>query len=255
MDRKAKILLVLDLNGTLLTRVKQKSEKLALRANPSAPKQRDFGLPAGGGKIFLRPYLDTFLDRILACPDFAVGVWTSAKLKNALVMINGAFGCNADRLAFKWHREQCSDIGSRKSDWSSKKDLRKLWDDPDINGKRMWSETTYNSENHLLVPEFVVTDPEFDCLNDTSLLSVVKYLDALRGTDDVRRVLRERVLFTHNGNGTRTRLANPDFAIGENDPILQMFPKNRPLAQSIMEVAADVAVGCGIFERDMSRQL
>ncbi|RKO92193.1 hypothetical protein BDK51DRAFT_23526 [Blyttiomyces helicus] len=134
MDSR-KLLVVLDLNGTLLARLQNrkehKSERVAYQANPTVPK----------------PYLDTFVMHLIESPEFEVAVWTSAGFNNATAMVMGTFGSNTEKLSFTWNRTQCSDVASTTEDHSSKKDLRKIWDDPVYNAEQLWSEV-----RRLLMP-------------------------------------------------------------------------------------------------------
>jgi hypothetical protein len=116
-----KILLVLDLNGVFLERIKQKEKKLLL-LNPYCPSQPDFKV--NGQSCYLRPFVDHFLTQIP--PEFDVAIWTSMIEKNAKEIARHLFGKDRKRLQFVWDRQYCSDVRDGK-DHSSIKDLNKIW--------------------------------------------------------------------------------------------------------------------------------
>ena len=118
-----RILLVLDLNGTLAHRVVKKERRL-VAANPWVNRPPDAVF--SGQQVYLRPALDSFLDAIFNV--FDVGIWTSATPKNAGSLVKHVIRHHADRLAFCLDRSHCSEVSNGR-DHSSVKDLRKLWQD------------------------------------------------------------------------------------------------------------------------------
>lgn len=90
MSQKKQFLIVLDLNGTLLCRIKKSSEKQRLRANPYAPKEVSF--LCNTNQVYLRPHISAFLDSVFTMPHIAVAVWTSAQRQNAVPLCEMVFG-------------------------------------------------------------------------------------------------------------------------------------------------------------------
>ncbi|KAJ3189244.1 hypothetical protein HDU85_002869 [Gaertneriomyces sp. JEL0708] len=210
---KKKILLILDLNGTLLERVTPK-HRPAANANPRCPPVPDFVLARA--HAYFRPYLDAFLEGIFK--HYAVAAWTSANPKNAQPMTQAIFGHYTPQLAFGWDRTHCSDVRNSFRDHSCRKDLYNVWHDPVVNREGIWNEkntiliddtaakAAYTPDNGLHLPPYTVCDPNFDCVNDTSLLSLLAYLDELQHNNppDVRAYLQEHQLFHLDGSGIAT---------------------------------------------------
>ncbi|KAJ3164904.1 hypothetical protein HDU88_004884 [Geranomyces variabilis] len=210
-------LLVLDLNGTLIERVTGSADKKLANSNPSCPPVPDFFVPRGN-----RPYLDVFLEEIFS--KFAVAAWTSATEKNAHHMFQNTFGAHARRLAFGWNRSHC-DIASGRG-FVGRKDLRKIWMDPDANAQGTWNEqntillddtvakATFTPANGLHLPTFTVCDPAFDCRNDPSLLNILLYLRQLHDAspEDVRSYMADNPAFEIGPTGL---LSLPAYQIGK----------------------------------------
>ncbi|TPX32877.1 hypothetical protein SmJEL517_g04072 [Synchytrium microbalum] len=225
-NMNTRLLIVLDLNGTIIDRVKETSRKLA-RANPHCPIEPNF--TSNKAKIYFRPHLETFLT--LLFDNFTVAAWTSAQPNNALPLAHGVFGKYFDKLAFVWNRSHCSAVKESRKDHSSIKDLRKVWVDPsrvdfstlgreediDVHCHGPWSprntvllddtpyKASYTPNNIIPLPTFTVTDADNDQTKDTVLLSVCSYLLDLRAAyysspsayfSDVRSFLTQRPLFT-----------------------------------------------------------
>lgn len=94
-------LLVLDINGTLLDRLSAKTAK----ASSSANIVHEFSVKKR--KIYLRPYLDTFLTQLNSWENFDVAIWTSAKRENAQRIVDNIFDGlpDLDKPRFCWFRE------------------------------------------------------------------------------------------------------------------------------------------------------
>ncbi|KAI8808409.1 hypothetical protein BJ742DRAFT_772080 [Cladochytrium replicatum] len=214
MIPRRQVLIVLDLNGTLIDRVDQKGRKL-LKNNHLAPSKPDHVL--NKNYVYMRPYLDSFLDSVFA--RFHVAAWTSALQKNAEPLADLVFGEYASKLEFVWDRSKCDfPKESSANDYGTLKDLRKVWDDRAFNKK--WapgntiivddtsSKGSLNKNNALTLPTYMVTSPPhiFNSDNDTTLLSVLMYLERLADAApqklddnlrkwDVRDYLRANQLF------------------------------------------------------------
>ncbi|KAJ3234382.1 hypothetical protein HDU78_005876 [Chytriomyces hyalinus] len=215
---KRKLLVVLDLNGTLVDRLTKQHERRMASQNALCPKQSDLTLERC--RVFLRPYLDVFLRFLL--DNFHVAVWTSAISKNAHPMtefIIEPFG-GAEALEFVWDRDQCILDPIPKKPFNTIKDLRLIWreaqnpnlrnnetfDDtlPDANlsipftPSHVWDETNTillddsaskscrTPLNHLLIPTFSVWDLKAtpNCDQDTTLLATMSYLKHLLKSHD-----------------------------------------------------------------------
>jgi NLI interacting factor-like phosphatase len=93
--RTEPLLLVLDLNGSLLHRIKKSKDKQLVRANPFAPA---LSFRQSGSQVFLRANLQTFIDGIFSIPYLRVAVWTSAQKANAEELTRMTFGPYYDSL-------------------------------------------------------------------------------------------------------------------------------------------------------------
>lgn len=205
----SKILIVLDLNGTLMHRIGSQQLKLLHSREPPLPPPDNV---LGGKKIYYRPHLDRFLEFLFA--RFQVGTWTSALEKNAIHMVTSLIPEHLrSQLKFNWTRERCTLVGPAK-DHASIKDLHKLWSDP-IAQSNGWTyrntiliddtddKAARNPQNALHLRAFDVTDPSLDWEGDGTLLVVENYLSGLlerwestKGVRDVRRLLAEHPLYT-----------------------------------------------------------
>ena len=109
------VLLVFDLNGTILTR------RRGNIANRNRVPQTT--LQANSKPAMIRPHLQTVLDKIAMSAQksatstvscmLTAGVWTSAMAHNMLQMVSAAFGARAAlELRFTAHREHCSPLSA-----------------------------------------------------------------------------------------------------------------------------------------------
>ncbi|KAJ3026200.1 UNVERIFIED_CONTAM: hypothetical protein HDU68_006074 [Siphonaria sp. JEL0065] len=199
MSRR-KILIVLDLNGTLIDRLAKGPERVAANRNPLCPKEADLTL--NKNKVFLRPYLDVFLKFLFE--NFHVSAWTSATPKNSVPLVDfifEPFGANYGLGLFhNRDRDKCIIEPTPEKEYNSVKDLTKIWLDnstrnPDaVNVEGIWNEhntilvddsackSCRTPLNHLLVPTFSVGDLKLtrNCDQDTTLLSAVSYLRSMQ---------------------------------------------------------------------------
>ncbi|KAJ3201641.1 hypothetical protein HDU82_007963 [Entophlyctis luteolus] len=205
--QRHQLLIVLDLNGTLIDRLGRGHERTLANRNPLCPAAPDLTL--NNHKVYLRPYLDTFFGFLFA--NFHVAAWTSATPRNSgplVEFIFEPFG-GAENLEFVWNREHCIIEPAPDNPYNSVKDLRKIWkakhsisselsrggsvNFEDANPQGIWNEhntiliddsaskSCRTPANHLLVPSFSVGDVTLtrNCDEDTSLLSVQSYLEDL----------------------------------------------------------------------------
>ncbi|OUM60450.1 hypothetical protein PIROE2DRAFT_13799, partial [Piromyces sp. E2] len=138
-EPKNKYLIIFDLNGTLLHRLKNNSV-----AGPST-RVADFSI--NGKFVYLRPYLDSFIDALFNIDGehkdklesgFAVGSWTSAMLKNSELMLSQILKVDKrkknnqlifedyyPRIFFKWARDFCTPIPG--TNHETEKNMDNLW--------------------------------------------------------------------------------------------------------------------------------
>ncbi|KNH06075.1 phosphoprotein phosphatase protein [Perkinsela sp. CCAP 1560/4] len=136
-------LLLIDMNGVIVDRTK---------------KNRSFAP---------RPGIDTFFKRILS--RFAVGIWTSAIKKNALICLKKVLPEEIRQNVFLFlTREHCTVRWTPENPYGTIKNLSLLWDNPRIYGK--WDQTNSlliddsvektgsHPENVIIVPSFTKAD-------------------------------------------------------------------------------------------------
>ncbi|KAI9338203.1 HAD-like domain-containing protein [Obelidium mucronatum] len=212
---RRKLLIVLDLNGTLIDRLAKGPERTLANRNPLCPKEPDLTL--NGNKVFLRPYLDVFLQFLF--DNFHVSAWTSATPKNSVPLVDFIFEPfgGAAPLDFVWDRTKCIIEPAPGKEYNSVKDLTRIWLDKStrrnkspsvasgeednveqeseefVNKEGIWnqhntilvddsaSKSCRTPLNHLLIPTFSVGDLKMtrNCDEDTTLLSTVSYLKSM----------------------------------------------------------------------------
>lgn len=213
-----RILLVLDLNGTLLDRIsKPGSSSLSEKRHQHLPDPAilfpDYVI--NKQKVYLRPFLDTFLSTIFQ--HFHVAAWTSATTKNMVPLVEQVFGEYRKDLVFAWDRNYCTLVPDSKT-FESIKDLRKIWEDDRVFSakgsleKLKFSETNtillddtdlksrLTPRSSLSIPSYLVTDGQKQWENDTTLLHVLAYLTELSKNNeapsfDVRDYLEQNALY------------------------------------------------------------
>ncbi|KAJ3217242.1 hypothetical protein HDU67_008264 [Dinochytrium kinnereticum] len=203
------ILLVLDLNGTLIDRLVTSTDKALARQNPLCPLVPDFHL--NGARVYLRPYLDRFLDDLFQ--EFKVAVWTSATTKNSVPLVQNIFGKRCKQLAFHWDRSRCDLVSEIGNPYGSVKNLEKVWLDSTVNAGGIWSEkntlliddtprkSTETPQNLLWLPTYAASNLTINFDHDTTLLCVSAYLQRLAAAhkvnpvEDVRKWVEDVPLF------------------------------------------------------------
>ena len=103
-------LLVLDLNRCVV----ESSHKGIPGCTPDAKARTKY--------VYLRPHLKEFLAFLFE--HFDVGVWSSNIPENVLCIAKIAFGDYFERLRFVFTRDDCD----KGPNYSTKKDLRRVWD-------------------------------------------------------------------------------------------------------------------------------
>lgn len=86
---KRRILLIFDLNGTLLHRLTHDAEWQSFRALPLVVEQQlKNDLTVNGSKVILRPHIRSLFEALNAAGPFDIAFWTSARPKNAFPMVS-----------------------------------------------------------------------------------------------------------------------------------------------------------------------
>lgn len=178
-----KLLVVLDLNGTLLYRPSRK--------NPT--------------KFVLRPDTKLFLQRCL--DSYAVVIWSSARPENVLRMCQSLGAQDMSRVIAIWGRDR---FGLTLEDYNSRvqcyKRLTRLWEDPIVSQAhpeyhlgRRWDQTNTvliddSLEKARSEPNNLVEIPEFtgDLQEQGDILrNVDEYLQELSMTSNVSSFIRQ----------------------------------------------------------------
>ncbi|KAJ3029214.1 hypothetical protein HDV00_009697 [Rhizophlyctis rosea] len=183
-----KLLLVLDLDGTLLDR-----EMVA------AHQQFDTRLPKGNHhnkwQGWARPDLGSFKNYAFA--NFTVALWTSAMPETADEIAKWLFSdAERDRLLFIWSRAECSTVNGN----VRAKDLRKIWRDFKPYGPEntiLLDDTRdkafYTPANLLLIPTFQPRVFNEELIEDQGLLRAQSFLEIMMalGVEDVQTYLHD----------------------------------------------------------------
>ena len=195
-----KLLLVLDLNGTLLNRINKSELKLI---DPSVVLPTNT-FSSGINKVFLRPHLETFLNYIFNAEHITVCVWTSAELTAATDLCHKVFGIYSPKLAFVLNRSMC--VGAPmgiKAGKTVRKPLDRIWSSNQYNPKNIWNrintilidDSAYKGVDHprnmYLLQPFDVTDLKVVPTADEDLLTITNWLkdQGTSSVDDIRESL------------------------------------------------------------------
>ena len=125
-SRNFKKLLVLDVNGLLLHRVRG-PVPATVQHKPDAKLRRV--------KLFARPHMRAFVQWCLY--HFHVAIWSSATRENAELLSHFVFGENfRENTAFVWGQDQCRQTGLKHRHDRHKpvvlKELRRIWQDAEL---------------------------------------------------------------------------------------------------------------------------
>ena len=101
-EMSSKKLLIVDLNKVLLCKNKHRKSS-----------------------VFLRPYLNEFINEMMRL--FDVAVWTSGKDQTMKKAMNEIFGNKQKYLVFYWTQKECTKIGIKPPNMF-KKELTKVWE-------------------------------------------------------------------------------------------------------------------------------
>eukprot|EP00743_Colponemidia_sp_Colp-15_P010884 GILK01012055.1.p1 GENE.GILK01012055.1~~GILK01012055.1.p1 ORF type:complete len:266 (-),score=23.88 GILK01012055.1:170-943(-) len=176
-----KILLIFDLNGTLLERLAGKA------ANPKPAHKL-----INKRKVWLRPGLNALWNFVFeedqARGQFDVAVWSSAMTQNTQPMIDFVFGVHREHLLFDYHREHTVPDRSRHAKtYATLKDLQSVWAKYPQYGPTNTvliddspSKAAKQPNNHILVPEFAYESLQEAFESDPTLENLTMYLSQLR---------------------------------------------------------------------------
>lgn len=173
--KRKKQLLILDLNGTLLSRTNRR------------------------GGMYVRPHMDSFLDYIFT--HFRVMVWSSAQKASVKQMMKFFTVQQTSKMVLTWDR---SHFGLSKKDFNNKtatiKDLKKVWQ---TKGLHFFdasntvilddspSKCVLQPFNSIHLPTFDHRDPKFLEHGDQVLLSVMEYLERIERQTNIPNFVRK----------------------------------------------------------------
>ncbi|ORZ15043.1 HAD-like domain-containing protein [Absidia repens] len=193
---RPKQLLILDLNGTLVSRMKST------------------------GSLYLRPYHNRFFDYIF--DNFTVMVWSSARPHNVDKMCR-IFGEHRKKLRLIWDR---TNFGLSTKDYNSKvvtiKDLEFIWKSlPDYDATNTIlmddspEKTILQPHNHCVVSEFDHHSSTFRNHGEYELASVQSYLEKVQYQDNVSNYIKNHP-YVSPANATNSN-SNGDDDDDDND--------------------------------------
>ncbi|KAI8835496.1 hypothetical protein BC829DRAFT_406353 [Chytridium lagenaria] len=217
------ILLVLDLNGTLIDRLCTAEQKLLARQNHLCPLNPDFHL--NKARVYLRPYLDAFFDDIFARFDVAV-----------IPLVDRIFERHKKSLVFHWDRTKCDLVSTPESPYGSVKNLERIW-----KSKENAMKIIPTPRNHLYLPTYSASNPNINFDKDTTLLSVAAYLTRLleehkeSPIKDIRDYLEEVPLFAHSREAGLPQSLAYDFVV---NPAPELVGKRHRPTREVTEAAA-----------------
>jgi len=184
-------LLILDLNGTLLHRPRNRTLELNTHMRKASKHP------------VLRPHLREFMVYIFQ--HFQVMFWSSAKPHNVKAMINAATTPEQrDEIIAVWDRSR---FGLSASEYNARsitiKDLELVFRDTELRGKKgRWDasntvllddsmlKAAYQPYNHVCIPEFVPFS--WGGERDEALREIAGYLEELRYQGHVARFIKQR---------------------------------------------------------------
>ena len=188
MSEDCRMNIILDLDNTIINALADSDRKKLSADFSNKFKYRDM-IPFF--RIYARPHIEEFLDYLFA--NFNVAIMTAAEKDYALFIINNFVltkpGRKLEFIFFRYQVELSREV------YGGVKDLRILWDLFNVSGFNQQNtiivddlDMVYetNPHNTLRIPGFFVVDEDkgtvnYDSVNDTALLDIMKQLDFLRG--------------------------------------------------------------------------
>lgn len=119
------MLIVLDLCGTLLSRVNTRELRERCIRSEYCPALPNFSLGRPAGSIYLRPHISVFLDFLFK--HFYVATWSTTSTRTNCELVEHVFGNRKDELIFSFDRfDLRTGNASSRGDFGTK-DLNLLW--------------------------------------------------------------------------------------------------------------------------------
>jgi hypothetical protein len=199
------LLIVFDLNGTLLSRIKSSSDRMLVNSSPFPPSAPNLSFKRQ--RIYVRPHFYHLLKTINENPRFRVGVWTSAQQSNALRLTDFLFRNNNDetlnrKLEFVLDRSVCENapMGTRSEEVVKNLDIifnSKEYGSWNLNNTVLIDDSKHKArkqpENLLWIPNFDVSDHTRDSSQDIALLQLATWLTSLESDfQDIREIIKQR---------------------------------------------------------------
>jgi hypothetical protein len=179
--KSGRCLFVIDFNGVLLRRAKDKDDREMAESLMHVPVYK-----SNQEDIFLRPYLEKlskFFDKNKDFCDYAL--WTSATEFNANLLYSLIKTKGLQEPKFLWNQSACDIIGHTSVKPLFLKDLSKVWKEyPNEYSESniiLIDDDDYKSEhknNFIHIDRYDVTNE--DSLSDKSLKRLVKYLKMMK---------------------------------------------------------------------------
>jgi hypothetical protein len=188
MSEECRMNIILDLDNTIINALSDSDRKKLSADFSNKFTYRDM-IPFF--RIYARPHIEEFLDYLFS--NFNVAIMTAAEKDYALFIINNFVltkpGRKLEFIFFRYQVELSREV------YGGVKDLRIIWDLFNISGFNQQNtiivddlDMVYetNPHNTLRIPGFFVVDEDkgtvnYDSINDTALLDIMKQLDFLRG--------------------------------------------------------------------------
>ena len=202
MSKQREILVVLDLNGNLICRLKTSIEKRGLMQTGWA-KEHDFGV--NKAKVYIREHFDKLMNTLTLNNTMQYAVWTSAGPKNAAKIVQNLFGNCLKQPLFVLDRSHCTNAPQGVRSTNLRKDLNVIFNSKKLSKKNRWTETNTllvddspskaktHPQNLYVVPTFNVL--EKDPASDNTLEVLADWLQHLADSSeyhDVRDAIKCR---------------------------------------------------------------
>jgi hypothetical protein len=197
------ILLIFDLNGTLLQRVKTSLEKKLVNENVYNPHY-DFQI-SKSVQVFVRPHLQQMLQGF--SKRIYIAVWTSAQIQNAKKLSDKLFPPQHQQLTFLLDRTHCENAPMNVKSDNVVKNLDIVFKSKELSDEYFWtnkntiliddspSKARKQPENLLTLPTFTVLDPTKDPQKDDYLLRLLKWTEMIPSDfDDIKLFIKQHPL-------------------------------------------------------------
>ncbi|OAJ41702.1 hypothetical protein, variant [Batrachochytrium dendrobatidis JEL423] len=210
-----KLLIVFDLNGTLLERLSSKEVKDIRSKCSFLPESSNYKYRSKW--CFLRPHLNELIRFVVQQPHITIGVWTSAEAPNAQRLTELTFGPAFKHVSFVMDRSYCDHAPTGVKSHNLLKDVSKIWSDETLNPNGVWSNKNtiliddsprkfrHSKLNAIGIPTFtfvsrsqLLVDPN----NDNSLILLVEWLRKIpyRNCDNIQEIIKAYPIFEKTNN-------------------------------------------------------